>query len=36
MSKRKPIVMLSMLELLLEPDEGQGVAFAGLAEWRLA
>ena len=27
---------VSMLELWLEPDQGQGVAFAGLAEWRLA
>jgi hypothetical protein len=27
---------VSMLELWLEPDQGRGVAFAGLAEWRLA
>ena len=27
---------VSMLELWLEPDQSQGVAFAGLAEWRLA
>ena len=27
---------VSMLELWLEPDQGHGLALAGLAEWRLA
>lgn len=27
---------VSMLEMWLEPDQGKGFAFAGLAEWRLA
>ncbi len=33
---RVDLPQVSMLELWLEPDQRRGVAFAGLAEWRLA